>query len=102
MSSTRRRHAQAFAANVSSPSASMSDHTQVDDALSQASDELLESIRELQGDILILGAGGKMGPTFARMARRAFNETGKPSKVIAVSRFTDQSLICDLSAKRIE
>lgn len=49
--------------------------------------ETIEALESLPGDILILGAGGKMGPTVARMARRALPDTGR--RVIAVSRFTD-------------
>ena len=76
----------------------MCDHTQLDDALSQPSDELIETVRNLRGDLLLLGAGGKMGPTFARMARRAFDAAGNRSRVIAVSRFTNEGLARDLVA----
>ena len=56
----------------------------------------------LNGDLLILGAGGKMGPTFARMARRALDAAGNRSRVIAVSRFTTDGLARDLTAHGIE
>jgi hypothetical protein len=41
------------------------------------------------GDIVLLGAGGKIGPSMARMARRALADTGSDAQVIAVSRFSD-------------
>ena len=41
----------------------------------------------LAGDILILGVGGKMGPTLAKQAKRATDLAGTPKKVIGVSRF---------------
>jgi nucleoside-diphosphate-sugar epimerase len=46
----------------------------------------------LTGDIVVLGAGGKMGPSLARMARRALDALGGAQatrRVIAVSRFGD-------------
>ena len=44
---------------------------ELEDALSAPSAGLLESLRSTPGDIIMLGAGGKMGPTLARMAKRA-------------------------------
>jgi nucleoside-diphosphate-sugar epimerase len=38
---------------------------------------------------MLLGVGGKMGPTLARMARRALETVGKSNRVIGVSRFSD-------------
>ena len=58
-------------------------------ALSEPSDELVESMSQLNGDVLILGAGGKMGPSLARMARRALDVAGSPRRVLAVSRFSN-------------
>jgi dTDP-4-dehydrorhamnose reductase len=52
--------------------------------LSRPSAELIESVKALDGDIMILGAGGKIGPTMARMAKRAVDESGEAKKVIAV------------------
>jgi nucleoside-diphosphate-sugar epimerase len=60
----------------------------LDDALSAPSPGLLASLRSTPGDIVILGAAGKMGPTLSRMARRALNEMGSRDRVIAVSRFS--------------
>jgi hypothetical protein len=60
----------------------------LEDAISSPSSGLLASMRSTPGDIVVLGAGGKMGPTLARMARRALNELGTSDRVIAVSRFS--------------
>jgi nucleoside-diphosphate-sugar epimerase len=73
-----------------------------EDALSEPSDHLIASLERLPGDLLILGAGGKMGPTFARMARRAFDAAGKHSRVLAVSRFTNNELASHLQKHGIE
>jgi nucleoside-diphosphate-sugar epimerase len=43
-------------------------------------------MRELEGDVMVLGASGKMGPTLARMAQRAIAAAGTPAKVYAVAR----------------
>src|SRR5699024_7282409 len=47
---------------------------------------------ELEGDILILGVGGKVGPSLAIMAKRAIDEAGLSKKVIGVSRFSTGNL----------
>jgi nucleoside-diphosphate-sugar epimerase len=78
------------------------DVRQLDDALTEPSEELVQFATGLAGDLLILGAGGKMGPTFARMARRALNAAGSRSRVITVSRFTTAGLAGDLANHGIE
>lgn len=61
----------------------------LEEALSRPTPGVRETLRKLSGDVLILGAGGKMGPTLARMVRRALDEIGQPQRhVIAVSRFS--------------
>ncbi|MCC4247898.1 MULTISPECIES: NAD-dependent epimerase/dehydratase family protein [Microbacterium] len=47
------------------------------------------ALAALGGDVVLLGAGGKIGPTMARMARAALDEAGSTAEVIAVSRWTD-------------
>ncbi|MHB9033468.1 MAG: NAD-dependent epimerase/dehydratase family protein [Anaerolineae bacterium] len=63
--------------------------SELEDALSCPTPALVESLRNLDGDIMVLGAGGKMGPTLARMARRALDQFGSSHQVIAVSRYSD-------------
>lgn len=61
---------------------------QLDDFLAQPSDALVEDLEALDGDIMLLGVGGKMGPTMARLARNA-----APSKrIIGVARFSEAGL----------
>jgi nucleoside-diphosphate-sugar epimerase len=57
----------------------------LEEVLSEPSDPLREEIRKLEGDFIVLGAGGKMGPTLAMMLQKAAPE----KKVYAVSRFGD-------------
>jgi nucleoside-diphosphate-sugar epimerase len=75
---------------------------ELEDRLSRPSDADIASVKKLEGDILILGAGGKMGPSLARLARRAVESGGVSKRVIAVARFTDQSLTSTLRADGIE
>jgi dTDP-4-dehydrorhamnose reductase len=55
--------------------------------LSRPSRQLIESIRDVASPLVIFGAGGKMGPTLALMARRAADAGGCDLEIIAVSRF---------------
>jgi nucleoside-diphosphate-sugar epimerase len=58
----------------------------LEDALSRPSDSDIETMRRLEGDILILGASGKMGPSLARLCRRAADAAGRRCRIIAVAR----------------
>ena len=60
----------------------------LEDELSRPSDADYAFLQRLPGDVLILGAGGKMGPSLARLARRAADASPTPRRVFAVSRFT--------------
>jgi nucleoside-diphosphate-sugar epimerase len=63
---------------------------------------VIETLRRIPGDILVLGVGGKMGPTLARMAKRASELAGTPRRVIGVSRFSDPALRTRLNESGIE
>lgn len=70
----------------------------LEERLSRPDDDVVADLARLDGDILILGAGGKMGPTLARMAKRAAPER----TVYAVARFSDASLEETLRAHGVE
>ena len=57
--------------------------------LATPSDALAEDIKKIQGDIMVLGAGGKMGPTLCVLAKNAVTKAGLNKRIIAVSRGTD-------------
>lgn len=61
---------------------------ELEECLSQPTPGLAEELSRLDGDIMILGCAGKIGPTLARMARRALDEAGSKRAVIGVSRFS--------------
>ncbi len=64
------------------------DEEDLDERLSRPTAALVEAMGRLDGDVAVLGAGGKMGPSLARMAKRASGEAGVDREVIAVSRFS--------------
>lgn len=68
---------------------SAADPDRLDADLSFPSDSDTALMRRLDGDILVLGVGGKMGPTLARLARRAADAAARPRRVIGVARFSD-------------
>ena len=65
----------------------------LDSLLTTPSADLTADIARIQGDIMILGAGGKMGPTLAILAKNACKEAGVDKKIIAVSRFSDPAVL---------
>lgn len=75
---------------------------QLEDSLSDPTPGAIEALVHLPGDIIVLGAGGKMGPTLARMARRASDAAGTKRKVIAVSRFSDARAARELKEAGVE
>ncbi len=60
---------------------------ELEEALSRPPEAVIEMFRRLPGDVMLLGAGGKMGLSLARMTRRAADAAGLKRRVIAVSRF---------------
>ena len=74
------------------------DEGELDERLSRPTSALTVSLDAVPGDILVLGAGGKMGPSLARMAQRA-----DPSRrVIAVSRWSNRAAAASLEAHGVE
>lgn len=61
---------------------------ELDAALSEPTPAVIETLARHPGDVVLLGAAGKMGPSLARMARRAADAVGDGRRVIAVSRFS--------------
>lgn len=74
----------------------------LEEHLSRPTAEDVSAMKALDGDLLILGAGGKMGPSLAALARRAADLAGSRKRVIAVSRFSDEKLRSQFSSQNIE
>jgi dTDP-4-dehydrorhamnose reductase len=74
----------------------------LEDRLSQPTDADASAMAALNGDLLILGVGGKMGPSLARLARRASDRAATRRRIVAVARFSDAGLPNQLSSLGIE
>jgi nucleoside-diphosphate-sugar epimerase len=71
---------------------------ELEDRLSRPRPALVDDLRALDGDLLVLGAGGKLGPSLVRLALRAVAAAGTGARVTAVSRFTEPGLAEQLRA----
>jgi UDP-glucose 4-epimerase len=82
--------------------------TQLEDILSKPSDTLINMVKDIKGDYIILGIAGKMGFSFAMMLKRALEQAGLKRSIFGVSRFSQsgekekieslgiQAITCDL------
>jgi nucleoside-diphosphate-sugar epimerase len=75
---------------------------QLEDLLSAPTERVVETLARLDGDLVLLGVAGKMGPTLARMARRAFDAAGGRRRVIGVARFSSGGVAERLQAHGVE
>jgi hypothetical protein len=78
------------------------DIDELENRLSEPTELAIDTLGRLDGDIAILGVGGKMGPTLARMARRASDAAGVRRRVIGVSRFSSSDVEARLQAHGVE
>ena len=74
----------------------------LEELLSRPTAPALAALQHLDSDIVILGVSGKMGPTLARMARRALDQLELPHKVYGVARFTQPNVRDSLEAVGVE
>jgi nucleoside-diphosphate-sugar epimerase len=70
----------------------------LDELLCRPSQALIDDLAKVDGDIMILGVAGKMGPTLAGLAKAAL----PARRVIGVARFSDPSVSAWLQARGIE
>jgi nucleoside-diphosphate-sugar epimerase len=75
---------------------------QLEEMLSEPTPGLVEMMRKLEGDIVVLGVAGKMGPTLVRMAKRASDTAGSRRRVIGVSRFSEAGQEKELQKHGVE
>ncbi len=75
---------------------------ELEERLSRPSPADRDFLRELEGDLLILGVAGKMGPSLARRARRAAEEAGVRKRIIGVARFSNPAVREALEAAGVE
>ncbi len=84
------------------PAATVRDVEHLEQLLSEPTADAIDTFTRLEGDLVILGVGGKMGPTLARMARRAADAVGGRRRVVGVARFSDPKLEERLRAYGVE
>jgi nucleoside-diphosphate-sugar epimerase len=76
--------------------------SELEELLSRPSSGVIRALEACPGDVAVLGAGGKMGPSVTRMVRRAADQAGEPRRVFAVSRFSSGPLADQLAEAGIE
>lgn len=80
----------------------MTDLEVLEQELLKPSDALVSDISKIEGDIILLGVGGKMGPSMAKLARRAILSAGINKRIIGISRFSEAGTREELEAEGIE
>ena len=70
--------------------------------LLKPSEALISDISKIEGDIILLGVGGKMGPSMAKLARKAIVRAGIDKRIIGISRFSEAGTRQELEADGIE
>lgn len=71
----------------------------LEERLSRPTEGVVETLSRINGDIIVLGAGGKMGPSLTRMLRRAIRD-GR--RIIAVSRWSSPKAAAALQQDGID
>src|SRR5688572_29740411 len=80
----------------------ISDVEQLEEMLSEPSEACIEAMARVAGDVVVLGVAGKMGPSLARMVKRASEAAGVKRRVIGVARFSSKDAEKFLQAHGIE
>ena len=75
---------------------------QLEAKLAEPSEALIQDLARVEGDIMILGVGGKMGPSLARLAKNAIVKGGLNKRVIGVSRFSSEEAKRELEDAGVE
>jgi nucleoside-diphosphate-sugar epimerase len=83
-------------------SAAIRSEEELEERLSRPTQDDVAAMKALGGDLLVLGAGGKMGPSLVRRANRAMQQAGTGTRVIAVARYSQPDLAQRLEAEGIE
>ena len=78
------------------------DDAELEERLSRPTPSVADTLRRVPGDVIVLGAGGKMGPSLTKMVRRALDEIGESRNVIAVSRFSSAGAAADLERANVQ
>jgi nucleoside-diphosphate-sugar epimerase len=74
----------------------------LDELISRPTEGLVNMLLQLDGDIMLLGVGGKIGVSMAMMAKRAIDQAGVKKRVVGLDRFNSEIPIQNLEAAGIE
>ncbi|MEO7965712.1 MAG: NmrA family NAD(P)-binding protein, partial [Gemmatimonadaceae bacterium] len=66
-----------------------SDEDDLEERLCRPTEDVTQALVAVSGDVIVIGAGGKMGPSLTAMVKRAADSVGDERRVIAVSRWSD-------------
>jgi nucleoside-diphosphate-sugar epimerase len=80
----------------------MKTREELESKMTEPSDHLIQTMAQLDGDMIILGVGGKMGPSLAKLAKNAIRKSGVHKRIIGVSRFSSGPLRSSLEGDGIE
>lgn len=75
---------------------------QLDEVMSRGSGDLVRMMKEISGDLIILGCAGKIGVQLAMAAVKAIAKAGRSNRVIGVSRFSDETARKKIEAAGVE
>lgn len=76
---------------------------ELEELLSRPTPGSIRALQAMSGDLLVLGVGGKMGPSLTRLARRSAVAAGKPDqRIIGVARFSNPGVRHELDTAGIE
>ena len=82
--------------------ASITSVAELETLLSDPPQFVVDAMRRIDGDLIVLGVAGKMGPTLARMARRASDVAGVRRRIVGVARFSQPEMEAALHAQGVE
>ncbi|MBD3385482.1 NAD-dependent epimerase/dehydratase family protein [candidate division KSB1 bacterium] len=75
---------------------------ELDQFLATPNEQVIQTLADLKGDLMILGVGGKMGPSLAKMAKNAFAAAGEEKRVLGASVFPSSDMKNDLQEHGIK
>ena len=74
----------------------------IDPRFTEPRPETIDALRQCSGDVIVLGAGGKMGPSLTAMLARAVEQLADNRRVLAVSRWSDRGAATALREMGVE
>ncbi len=108
MRARRRKGARVWRSGAALATLDLVSEDELEDELSRPGEGDIAAMRALEGDLIVLGVSGKMGPSLAKLARRASDAAGGgrrgkgARRVIGVSRFSSRAVRADLEGHGIE